>query len=107
MAAKNSSRKTEKKAPMMAQLTFDFGPPLVVLPPKTIAMTTLRPTWLKTVEAPNWLLVLEQAKRKPQIPSPMPESAKEILPDFLKLIPLNFAAFLLEPMNLFRRPTLV
>ena len=107
MAAKNSSRKTEKKAPMIAQLTLDFGPPLVVIPPKTIAMTTLRPTWHKTVAEPNLDPLLVQAKRKPQMPNPIPEIAKEIRPAFIKSIPLNLAAFLLEPMNLFLLPTLV
>ena len=64
MAAKNSSRKTEKKAPMIAQLTLDFGPPLVVIPPKTIAMTTLRPTWLKTVAEPNLDPLLVRSQRR-------------------------------------------
>ena len=53
------------------------------------------------------LMEIEDAKRNPQIPRPTPEIAKEIIPALMRLIPLNLAATLLEPMNLFLLPTLV
>ena len=43
IALNNSSRKMQKNAPITAQLTLDLGPPEVVIPPNTMAMTTLSP----------------------------------------------------------------
>ena len=55
IALKISSKKMQKKAPITAQLTLERGPPEVVIPPKTMAITTLRPMVSSKVPVENEL----------------------------------------------------
>ena len=91
------SRMVTVIAPIIPAKTFDFVPPKMDIPPKTVANITSIPAPVPTVLA---TFAVRNVWKTPAIPTPSPANKNESYNVFVLLIPVCSAHFSLPPMNL-------